>query len=326
MNFLMMVGLPGSGKSLFANEFAKTINAIVISSDAIRKELFGSEETQGDPKYVFEVMNKRTVDALKSGKNVIYDATNCSDKNRKNILQSISKFNCTKTAIVMATPIEQCKCNNLNRERKVPVNVIDNMYRNFHFPMYQEGFDNIFINYPFQDLLKDYNMSEKLLNKNDGLIYYNQNNSHHSQTLGNHLLSTCNYAIRNFKGNNMVSIAGLLHDIGKPEVCTMYDKRGNKTDEAHYYNHQYVSSYEAMFYLTDTSFKYFSNLEESDVVYICQLISNHMSPYFWEHEKTVERYRRYWGDSFYNDVMMLHEADVESHKDGVIPIVIKKTI
>lgn len=326
MCFTMMVGIPGSGKSTFANLYAKNANAIIISSDSIRKELFGSEEIQDNNNKVFDIMRQRTIDALKNGFNVVYDATNCSAKYRKNILQSISKVNCRKMAVIIATPVEQCKYNNLKRERKVPVSVIDKMYHNFQFPMYQEGFDYIGIFYPYKDLFMRYNISETLLNKESGLVYYNQNNRHHMQTLGNHLLSTYNYAIRNFNGNNFVSIAGLLHDIGKPEVCSMYDKRGNKTEEAHYYNHQYVSSYEAMFFLTDTSFKVFSNLNESDIVYICQLISNHMCPYFWEHEKTVERYKRYWGNDFYNDIMMLHEADVESHKDGVIPIAVKKIV
>lgn len=36
----MMVGLPASGKSTYAREIAKENNAIVLSSDAIRWELF----------------------------------------------------------------------------------------------------------------------------------------------------------------------------------------------------------------------------------------------------------------------------------------------
>ena len=40
-NFYMMVGLPGSGKTTFAHNIEK--GAVVISSDTIRKELWGSE-------------------------------------------------------------------------------------------------------------------------------------------------------------------------------------------------------------------------------------------------------------------------------------------
>ena len=39
--FIMMIGLPGSGKSTLAKEIAKNINGQVISSDEIRKEIFG---------------------------------------------------------------------------------------------------------------------------------------------------------------------------------------------------------------------------------------------------------------------------------------------
>ena len=61
-NFYMMVGLPGSGKTTFVHNIEK--GAIVISSDIIRKELWGSEEKQGDNKIVFEELEKREYEVI----------------------------------------------------------------------------------------------------------------------------------------------------------------------------------------------------------------------------------------------------------------------
>ena len=45
----MMVGVPGSGKSFIA----KGLNCPIVSSDAIRKELYGSEDDQSHNGEVF---------------------------------------------------------------------------------------------------------------------------------------------------------------------------------------------------------------------------------------------------------------------------------
>lgn len=314
MKFTMLIGIPASGKSFVANGLQATNGGIILSSDEIRCELYGDETIQGDPKDVFCEMEKRTLNALQDGISVIYDATNISSKHRKNILQKISKFSCEKIAYVIATPIDECKRNNINRERKVPTYVIDKMYKSFQFPMESEGFDIVDIIYNSNDY---YNYTHSLLNKKDGWLYYDQRNKHHECTLGNHLLNTYNYIIKNYNNcNRDVAIAGLLHDIGKPFVCTMTDIHGNPTCEAHYYDHQNVSSYEAMFYLRDKTMNLFQGLTAKDYVYICQLIANHMMPYFWKYDKTKEKYKRTWGDGFYNDIMILHSADVYSHKDS----------
>ena len=44
--FTMMVGLVGSGKSTYAKQLAEETNAIICSSDAIREELCGDENSQ----------------------------------------------------------------------------------------------------------------------------------------------------------------------------------------------------------------------------------------------------------------------------------------
>ena len=48
----VLVGLPGSGKSTYAN---KIKNAILCSSDKVREELYGDENIQGDKQKVFRI-------------------------------------------------------------------------------------------------------------------------------------------------------------------------------------------------------------------------------------------------------------------------------
>ena len=53
---IMMVGLPASGKSTKAQELAKEYNATIFSSDALRKELYGDENIQGDNTKLFNTL------------------------------------------------------------------------------------------------------------------------------------------------------------------------------------------------------------------------------------------------------------------------------
>ena len=125
-NFYMMVGLPGSGKTTFAHNIEK--GAIVISSDIIRKELWGSEEKQGDNKIVFEELEKRVMENLAADKSVVYDATNIKAKKRKDFLYRLRKIpNVNTVCMLMSVPYEQCLERNNERGRVVPEEVIKKM-------------------------------------------------------------------------------------------------------------------------------------------------------------------------------------------------------
>ena len=59
--FTMLMGLPGSGKSTFANEVvtADSLTSVLISSDSLREELFGDVNDQTHNTEVFEEMHRR---------------------------------------------------------------------------------------------------------------------------------------------------------------------------------------------------------------------------------------------------------------------------
>ena len=80
--FIMMCGLPGSGKSSNAKALSKIYNAIICSSDAIREEVTGSVSNQDKDPEVFKILHDRIKENLSRGISVIYDACNISYKKR----------------------------------------------------------------------------------------------------------------------------------------------------------------------------------------------------------------------------------------------------
>ena len=125
---VMLVGLPGSGKSYYADSVYDTYN--IHSSDRIREELFGFRD-QDHNNEVFAELHKRVKQDLKDGKNVVYDATNINKKKRIAFLQELKDIPCKKVCAVMAVPYELCQTRNINREHPVHDKVIRRCLRIF---------------------------------------------------------------------------------------------------------------------------------------------------------------------------------------------------
>lgn len=294
---VMMVGLVGSGKSCHADKLAKEINATVFSSDKLREEMFGDVNEQSKNGDLFQELHRRIKDCLKSGKNAIYDATNISSKRRKSFLQELNKIDCEKRCIVMATPYEQCLKNNASRDRMVPEDVIDRMYRSWNTPYWFEGWDNIEIVY--WEGSKNSKNIETWLSSH---INTKQYNPHHTMTLGNH----CIAAGKHHEDNDLLRVVGYLHDCGKPHVMVFKNSKGDPTEFAHYYSHENVGAYNALFFDCD-------NMNPLDV---SVLVGLHMVPYYWEkdnNEKLRNKHRKLWGEDLFEKVTRFHEADKVAH-------------
>jgi len=300
--FIMLVGISGSGKSTYSKLYTDiSMEFKIHSSDALRAELYGNESIKGNNNELFSELHKRIISDLTNGKSVIYDACNLSCKRRMAFLQSIKKIDCYKECVVIATPYEQCLVNNCKRERKVPEDVIKRMYMSFCFPAYFEGWNNISIHY-YNSLITGYKIKDlNILNT------YDQHNPNHTLTLGGHMKKCGDYVSSQINSRKELDLAAYLHDIGKPFCQTYQNTKGETTEKAHYYCHENVGAYLAMFYL------YNENCINSEIVEICTLIQNHMKPYFFEFEKTRKRYNDLFGDRLYNDIMLINKGDRVAH-------------
>ena len=292
--FIMLVGIPGSGKSTHAKCLARNANAIHLSSDSIRAELYGDEATQGNPSEVFEIMHKRTLEALANGNNVIYDATNITRRDRASILSKIPKYVQTECHIVWA-PIETCIERDSKRERSVGKEVIDRMLKRFQAPYYDEGFDSIEIFRP--DYFDAEIYTENIVTSNK-IPHDNPHHAYpvdeHCRAAGDYLYSRINSVGGNSKEWQLVK-AAYSHDIGKGYTKSFKDTKGNVTEIAHYYQHQCVGAW--MSY----------GLQYMTTPYIAWLISTHMEPFF------KSRYYLNLPPFMKKDIDLLHEADLNAH-------------
>lgn len=297
---IMMCGLVGSGKTVKAQELAEQYNATVFSSDALREELFGNVNDQSHNQELFVELHKRIKECLRAGHSAIYDATNISYKKRMAFLAELKNIPSEKICVLMATPYEECLKRNVERERKVPEYVIKRMYMNFNIPYWYEGWDDIQIEYGNYE---GYYFSP--LNFFNKYINYNQHNSHHELTLGEHCLRTSLHIFQKTPNDFTMIFAALTHDCGKPFCATFKNKKGETTEECHYYDHQFVGAYNSLFYDYRTS--------AANPLDIAIRIMWHMQPYFNKEEKTQNKYHKLWGEELYQDIMVLHTADKEAH-------------
>jgi predicted kinase len=144
VRFMMMVGLPASGKTTLSKIIVKNTPFTIISLDDIRLELYGSEEIQTDHKRVFEIMEYRTLKELKAGNNVIYDATNIYKKNRLKLLEKLADIQCSKECVYIDTGLKRCLFQNRNRKRNVPKDAIKRMNKKIQKPTAKEGWNIIY--------------------------------------------------------------------------------------------------------------------------------------------------------------------------------------
>ena len=138
-----MVGIPGSGKSTMAAKISTDLNAKIVSSDAIRAELYGAEETQGNPKEVFALYYQRAESFLTQEFDVVLDATNISKWQRQQALDLAKRMQADVYAIVVDPPLDECIKRNAQRSRHVPEDILKRMYSSLEIPSKEEGYIDV---------------------------------------------------------------------------------------------------------------------------------------------------------------------------------------
>jgi predicted kinase len=145
-NLYMLVGIPCSGKSYYAEIHFKPKNIKIVSTDEIRIEITETRKfnLQGNNE-IFEIAFSRIKEELINQRDVVFDATNTNKKYRKNIIKLAKLCNSRIVAVVMKTPLDICIKRNRERseDSKIPE---EKMYyfnkANLNLD-YSEGFDEI---------------------------------------------------------------------------------------------------------------------------------------------------------------------------------------
>lgn len=281
-SFTMLVGLPGCGKSTYA---AKT-DAVVCSSDQIRETLHLTDNNK-----VFAELDRQVRTALRSGMDVVYDATNLNRKKRISYLKNLSRFDIRKKVVCFATPLSICKKQNLMRDEKwiVPDSVYDKFIRCFQIPAMYEGWNEV----GFEFNIRPYDPVFSF----EKADVFDQENPHHTLTLGEHLRQAAEYADRH--GFADLHDACLYHDVGKLVTKSFSDGKG-PTDVAHYFGHDNASAY---IYLSEIA---------ADP-YTANLINWHMMPFNWDQNPNAkEKARLLIGDDMMEDIDKIHCADMSA--------------
>jgi len=82
--FIVVSGLPGTGKSYFSKRLAERLPLVIMESDSLRKILFPEPVySQEESSYLFRICHGLIEFLLKKGISVVLDATNISEKNRE---------------------------------------------------------------------------------------------------------------------------------------------------------------------------------------------------------------------------------------------------
>ncbi|HIK05551.1 MAG TPA: AAA family ATPase [Trichormus sp. M33_DOE_039] len=140
---LLLIGLPGSGKSSLAKKLiAECPQMQLISTDAIRGQLFGSEAIQGSWLLIWREIAQQLQQAIATGKSVIFDATNAQRQHRREIITLARDIGFTHIiGVWVKTPVWLCLARNRKRLRQVPEDVILRMHRQLRDapPSLEEG-------------------------------------------------------------------------------------------------------------------------------------------------------------------------------------------
>ncbi len=133
--FIMLVGLPRTGKSSYAKQYLWNNNdTIIVSYDILEIQEYGYLKRLTDNKSNF-IVNKakqQIVENLNKGHTVIYDESNITKKGRVDIISYVKEN------------VKNIEINCVYFKKKFPSShFIFNGFENFEPPHISEGFDNI---------------------------------------------------------------------------------------------------------------------------------------------------------------------------------------
>lgn len=321
VNFNMMVGLQGSGKSTFVKKELKRLGVLCnFSADKIREE-FPEENNE----QIFTRYYKELDDFLKLinpnpanvSFNVYLDNTHFQLKARRSFFDHLSHwkkkyFNISfkVNALIMSTPFELCLERVKQREKEtgkvIPEEVLYKYRASFNIPFYEEGFNEIKIidGITLEEITKVECDNKKYATMMYKMINFDQENPHHRYTLGIHMVVCQQLVLRNmqkFNNSKCMYIASVIHDWGK-----YYTKSYNDNGIGIYYNHSEVGTYELLSNLELIPQKDFTM---NEILRVLTYINYHMRPFDWNTEKALHKAYDIYGGALINDLIEFNKID-----------------
>ena len=118
--FVVVSGLPGTGKSFFCRKLAERLPFLTLSSDALRKILFPSPQYNEDEnKRLFPACYALIEELLRKGIPVIFDATNLLERHREYLYHAAGKAGVRLILVLVEAPAEVIRQRLLAREKEV---------------------------------------------------------------------------------------------------------------------------------------------------------------------------------------------------------------
>jgi len=140
MRIVVLVGLPGSGKSTYLQQAGPG----GLSSDAVRHLLADDETDQSIHVQVFQTLRYLLEQRLAIGREVTYiDATNLTPEERRPYIEIARTWQCDIEAVYFDVPLQLCLDRNAARARKVPEDAMAKMAAKLVPPSLDEGFARI---------------------------------------------------------------------------------------------------------------------------------------------------------------------------------------
>ena len=285
MKVHILIGPAGVGKSTFIRENAG--EALVLSSDAIREELYDSlSEGNKHNDKVFTTLLNRLRKAVEQGdKDVYVDATNLSRKTRTHYYNQIKSWNKNATVIadVIHKPLKSILQQNAQRtgDKVVPMDVVDRMYKSMTIPRIGCDCDEMTVTAPEWSEYR----SEILHRINEA-----HNSPYHVESLREHIEMTVGFAKQSEhpERETLIEIAK-HHDLGK-SVCR---SRKPSTNMGTRYIHQIYGKHDRYMYHENVGAVYYlvknkDNLSQ-DVLDVAEAIQQHMQAHSGFTEKIVQR-------------------------------------
>jgi len=139
---VVLVGLPGSGKSTYLERLGVT----ALSSDAIRLLLADDATDQTIHGRVFSTLRYLVRQRLAIGRPVTYvDATHLTPAERRPYVKIAQKYGCQIEALFFDVPLEVCVERNRRRARVVPEEAMRLMAAKLVPPSVAEGFSQVMV-------------------------------------------------------------------------------------------------------------------------------------------------------------------------------------